>query len=86
VAKKGNIAEALRFLDNLQSVSRAENTRNVVLTEARNTDLVHEIARAWTIKDGPKPVLKWVRSRPNTGQRTWALIGMAEALGHARPQ
>ncbi|MCU1315067.1 MAG: hypothetical protein JWN63_389 [Candidatus Acidoferrum typicum] len=85
-AKKGNIPEALRFLDNLQSLSTAENTGNVVLTEARTTDLVHELARSWTIKDGPKPVLKWVRSRPNTGQRTSALIGIAEALGHARPQ
>jgi hypothetical protein len=84
-AKKGNIPEALRFLDNLQSLS-PKNTGNVVLTEARTTDLVHEIARAWTIKDGPKAALQWVRSRPNTGQLTWGLIGMAEALGHARPQ
>jgi hypothetical protein len=40
---------------------------------------VHGIARDWTIRDGPKPVLKWARSRPTTEERTWALIGMAES-------
>ncbi len=74
-AEKGNIAEALRFLDNIQSLSGAESVNPEV----------HAIARAWTIRDGPKAVLKWARSRPTTEQRTWALIGMAEALGHARP-
>jgi hypothetical protein len=85
-ANNSNIAEALRFLDNLQNLSRAGNSGNVVLTEARNTELIHATARAWTIRDGPKPVLKWARSRPNTDERTWALIGIAEALGHSRPQ
>jgi hypothetical protein len=47
---------------------------------------IREIARAWTIQSGPKVVLTWARSRPTSDQRTWALIGMAEALGHARPQ
>ncbi len=83
-ARKGNIVEALRFLDDLQSVDVGEN--NKPLTEARGTDAIHEIARAWTIKDGPRAVLKWARSRPTTEQRTWALIGIAEALGHATPR
>jgi hypothetical protein len=39
---------------------------------------------AWTKNDGPETVLQWARTRPNFAQRTWALIGMAEALGHAR--
>jgi hypothetical protein len=67
-AKKGNIAEALRFLDNLQSLGMSES--NVVLAQARNTDAVHEITRDWTIKDGPKVVLKWAHSRPTTEERT----------------
>jgi hypothetical protein len=83
-AKKGNIAEALRFLENLQSLGIPG--RNVVLAQARSTDAVHEIARYWSVKDGPKVVLKWAHSRPTTEERTWALIGVAEALGHARPQ
>jgi tetratricopeptide (TPR) repeat protein len=75
-AEKGNIAEALRFLGDVQSLSGPD----------RVSSEVHEISRAWTIRDGPKAVLKWARSRPTTEQRTWALIGMAEALGHATPQ
>jgi hypothetical protein len=80
-AKKGNIAEALRLLNDLQSVNLGE--KNKGLAEARGTDAIHQIARAWTIKSGPRAVLKWTRSRPTTAERTWALIGMAEALGHA---
>jgi hypothetical protein len=75
-ANKGDIAEALRFLDNVQSLRGPGNACPVV----------HEIARAWTIRDGPKAVLQWAHSRPNTDERTWALIGTAEALGHTRPQ
>jgi hypothetical protein len=75
-AEKGNIVEALRFLDDLRSLSRTESGSRVV----------QEIARAWTIRDGSILVLRWAHSRPTTEQRTWALIGMAEALGHARPK
>ncbi|MGB8732810.1 MAG: hypothetical protein WCC99_16295 [Candidatus Sulfotelmatobacter sp.] len=82
-AKKGNIAEALRLLADLQRIGTTE--KNVVLAQTRNTDAVHEIARDWTIRDGPKTVLKWARSRPNADERVWAFIGVAEALGHARP-
>ncbi len=60
--------------------------RNVILAKARNTDAVHEIARSWTIRNGPNVVLKWANSRPTTEERTWALIGVAEALGHTRPR
>jgi hypothetical protein len=80
-ARKGNIVEALRLLNDLQSVNLGE--KNKPLAEARGTDAIHQIARAWTIKSGPRAVLKWARSRPTTEERTWALIGMAEALGHA---
>jgi hypothetical protein len=83
-ARKGNIVEALRLLNDLQNVTRGE--KNVGLAEARATHAIHEIARLWTIKDGPRAVLKWARSRPTTEQRTWALIGMAEALGRATPR
>jgi hypothetical protein len=85
-AKKGNIVEAFRFLENRTSFTRKENAENPVVAAARNTELVHVIARSWTIRDGPKPVLKWVRSIQNTDERTWALIGTAEALGHSRAQ
>src|SRR5258708_2449058 len=74
-ANRGDIAGALRLLDDVQRLIGAENAWGVA----------HEVARAWTIKKGPKPVLKWAHSRPNTNQRTWALLGIAEALGHARP-
>lgn len=80
-ARKGNIVEALRLLNDLQSVNLGE--KNKPLAEPMATDAIHQIARAWTIKSGPKAVLRWARSRPTAEQRTWALIGMAEALGHA---
>jgi hypothetical protein len=85
-ARQGNISEALRFLDNLHSPAVVGNQKNEVLAEARGDEAVHAIARNWTIKDGPKIVLRWAHSRPTTEERTWALIGVAEALGHARPQ
>ena len=44
--------------------------RNVILAKARNTDAVHEIARSWTIRNGPNVVLKWANSRPTTEERT----------------
>jgi len=80
-AKKGNITEALRLLNDLQTVNLGEKYKG--LAGDWGLDATHQIARAWTIKSGPRAVLKWARSRPTTEQRTWALIGMAEALGHA---
>jgi tetratricopeptide (TPR) repeat protein len=80
-ARKGNIIEALRLLNDLQTVNLGEKYKG--LAGDWGLDATHQIARAWTIKSGPRAVLKWARSRPRTEQRTWALIGMAEALGHA---
>jgi hypothetical protein len=77
-AKIGNISEALRFFSDLQSTAK-----NDTLAQARVADAVHGIGRYWTIKDGTKVVLKWARSRPTCEQRAWALLGMAEAIGHA---
>ena len=86
-ANKGDIAETLRFLNDLSSLTTTRGGASRVRAEAaaRSAEAVHEIARAWTIKDGPRVVLKWAHSRPTTGERTWALLGMAETLGHARP-
>ena len=81
-AKKGNISEALRFLRDVEKDGVAMNS---VFAEIRVSEAVHGIARCWTIKNGPKAVLKWARSRPTSEQRAWALIGMAQALGHASP-
>ena len=83
-AAKGNIVDALRLLNDLQSVDLGEKNRG--LAAARGDETIHQIARSWTIKSGPDAVLQWARSRPTTEQRTWALIGMAEALGHATPR
>ena len=79
-AKKGNITEAFRFLSDLQN-RKGGNARNSVLAEVRVTEAVQGIARYWTRKNGPKVVLKWARSRPTAEQRSWALIGVAQALG-----
>jgi len=73
-ASKGEISEALRFYHELESLADIGSRPKVA----------HDIARSWTIKEGPKKVLKWAHSRPTMEERTWALIGMAEALGHAR--
>jgi len=82
-AKKGNIAEAFRFLSDLERLKDG-NARSSALADVRVTDAVQGIARYWTSRDGPKVVLKWVRSRPTSEQRTWALLAMAQALGRPR--
>lgn len=74
-AENGNVSEGLRFLDELGSLKS-----NYVGGNA-----IRAVARAWTIRDGAQTVLPWARSRPTLEQKTSALIGMAEALGHARP-
>jgi hypothetical protein len=70
-ARKGNIPEALRFLGELQNRKDAEG---------RVEGAIREITRCWTAKDGVKPSLQWARSRPSGLQRSWALLGVAEAL------
>ena len=79
-AKKGNTADALRFLAELQRMGQKDPGIQLWVPQA-----TQEIARAWTIREGPEAVLKWARSRPTPSERTIALIGMAEALGHTRP-
>jgi hypothetical protein len=75
-ARKSDILAALRFLGNVESLQGPGNAGNAVQV----------IARCWTIRDGPKAVLRWAHSRPSPGERIWALIGVAQALGHARPR
>jgi len=74
-AKKGNIADALRLADASQKLSNEQDSCR---------ECVREIARAWTLEGQPKIVLRWARSRPTPIQRAYALLGMAEALGHPR--
>jgi hypothetical protein len=81
-AKKGNVCEALRLFGDLQNLKKS-TAKIDLLAEERVTDAVHGIARYWTIKDGAKIALKWARSRPTCEQRAWALLGVAEAFGHA---
>ena len=73
--QQGDVDEALR----MNGVAEQVGGKDFV-------GAVREIARAWTIRNGPKTVLRWARARPNFEQRTWALIGMAEALGRRRGQ
>ena len=82
-AKKGNVPEALRFFSDLQKVKESTAKKSDLLAETMITDVVHGIGRYWTVKDGAKVVLKWSRSRPTCEQRAWALLGVAEAFGHA---
>ena len=76
-ARMGNIPEALRFFSDLQSAAK-----NDILAQDRVSDAVHGMGRYWTLKGGSKVVLKWARSRPTCEQRAWALLGIAESIGH----
>ena len=76
-AARGNTADALRFINAAQNVCGEKYGYRL--------GAVREVARLWTIKDGPKPVVAWARSRPNASQRAGALLGVAEAMGHSHP-
>jgi hypothetical protein len=77
-AKKGDVANALRLLDSARQVSGKQ---------AFCVDCVREIAWAWTLKGQPGVVLGWAHSLPIASQqRGYALLGIAQALGHARPK
>ncbi len=76
-AKKGSVDEALRFLDEAQLAGGA----NWLLPK-----VVLDVAWAMTLKDGPRAALRWARSRPTLSERSSALLGVAEALGHLRPR
>jgi len=71
-AAKGNIPDALRFIDAAQ---KGCGEKYGYLFGA-----VQQVARQWTLRDKPKKVVG-----PSPGQRERALLGMAEALGHPHP-
>jgi hypothetical protein len=73
-ATRGNIPDALRFIDAAQ---RGCGEKYGYLFGA-----VQQVARQWTLRDKLRKVVKWARSRPTPGQRERALLGVAEALGH----
>jgi hypothetical protein len=73
-AKHGKIEDALRFDGEAKQFA-----------ESQFYDATLEIARAWTIRDGAQKVLPWARAGATPSKRVLALIGMAQALGHARP-
>ena len=76
-AKKGDVSNAIRLLESARQVSGKQDFC---------PDCVREIAWAWTLKGQSRPVLRWARSMPIIDPgRSDALLGMAQALGHARP-
>lgn len=72
-ARQGDIVDALRLLNAALNLSR-----DACL------DCIREIARAWAAKGKKYAVLRWARSLSTGSQRGYALLGIAEALGHAR--
>lgn len=76
-ATRGNIRDALRFIDSAQK-GCGEKSGHLF-------DAVHQVAREWAIRKKPKTVVKWARSRPTPPQRELALLGVAEAMGHSHP-
>lgn len=73
-AKKGRIEDALQLRVDAKKVDPSESYNSTL-----------EIARAWTVRNGPRKVLPWARSQTTPGDRMLALLGMAEALAHERP-
>jgi len=78
-AKKGDVAGALRFLT-------AAEVAGADADAWPKTDVVRDVAWVWTIKEGPRPALRWARSRPAGSERASALLGVAQALAHPRPR
>lgn len=76
-ARKGDLAGALRFL------TAAQVSGGAYWPE---TDVVRDVAWVWTIKEGPRPALRWARARPTGSERAGALLGVAQALAHPRPR
>lgn len=76
-ARKGDLSGALRFLTAAQVAGANDWSQTAV---------VRDVAWAWTIKEGPKPALRWARSRPAGSERASALLGVAQALAHQRPR
>ena len=76
-AQQGEIPNALRLLD----MARAADLSAVALRPA-----IRAIGRGWTLQGPQRTVLRWARSFPAGEDRAQALLGMAEAMGHARPK
>jgi hypothetical protein len=76
-ARKGDVDGALRLLTAAEVAGA---------TDWPQTAVVRDVAWAWTIKEGPKPALRWARSRPTGSERASALLGVAQALAHPRPR
>jgi hypothetical protein len=74
-AKEGNVSSALRLLDTCQQVSGGNCL-----------DQVREVAWAWTLKGQPRVVLAWAHSLPISQGRGYAVLGIAQAMAHPRPQ
>jgi hypothetical protein len=74
-AQKGDISNAVRLLDSARQVSADQGFR---------LDCVRRIAWARTLRDDPRIALGWAHSLP-VQQRGFALLGIAQALGRARP-
>ena len=75
-AKKGDIPNALRLLETARQIS---GERDFCL------DCVREIAWGWTLQGKPDVVLRWARSRQVPHERGFALLGIAQAMGRAKP-
>jgi hypothetical protein len=77
-AAKGNVPEALRLLNAAQNACGQKYEYQV-------WGVLSEVARQCTVRQGPKVMVKWARERPSLAQKYLALLGVAEALGHAHP-
>jgi hypothetical protein len=76
-AARGNIRDARRLIDAAQK-GCGEKGGDIF-------GAVRQVAREWAIREKPRTVVKWARSRPTPPQRELALLGVAEAMGHPQP-
>lgn len=76
-AKNGDIFNALRLLNASEQIGKDQSIY---------LDATLKVAWAWTLKSGPRVPLDWARALPIREQRGYALLGIADALGHARPK
>jgi len=75
-AKKGDIPNARRLF---------AAARQLCGDQDYCLDYAREMAWAWTLEGKPNAVLRWARSLPKGRERGYALLGIAQAMGHARP-
>lgn len=76
-AKKGDLQDAQRLLAIGRKISG---------DRAFCPDCIQEIAWAWAVKGERSAALDWARSLPVASERGFALLGIAQALAHARPE